>query len=64
METTREHYAAMVRDHIAGRRWICTADVAVPAVVVANRLMGLGAAGVLVVGVSRGAGLPELEDGV
>ena len=64
METTLEHYAAMVRGRISGRRWICTADVAVPAAHLANRLMGLGAEAVLVLGVSRGAGLPELVSGV
>jgi hypothetical protein len=64
METTLEHYAELVRARVAGRRWICTADVAVPGVHMANRLMGLGAEAVLVVGVTRGAGLPDCEPGV
>lgn len=64
MPTTLDHHAALVRAQIAGRRWICTADVAAPAVHMAHRLLRLGAEAVLVLGVTRGAGMPEPGPGV
>lgn len=54
------YYAALMRQRIAGRPWLATADTLVGAAAYGRMLLNLGAERVLAIGGSRGAGvLPD-----
>ncbi|TNE88801.1 MAG: hypothetical protein EP330_13500 [Deltaproteobacteria bacterium] len=50
------HWASLLRDQVAGERWLVAMDVAVPAARLAKALLELGAESVFALGASRGTG--------
>lgn len=63
MRPPAEHWTRLVRDAIAGRRWICTGDAAPPVAHMARQLHALGAEATLCIAAGRGVGEVELPAG-